>query len=126
MDCGVDEAAPDCCATGIDLAPAAPLRRQRIAGNVGDQTQPGGEPECAALAGGAVALTLPPISSTRRLQILSPSPVPPYLRVVEASACWNAENRLLICAGVEPMPVSRTVTFSQTHGSPDGMRSICT
>ena len=34
----------------------------------------------------------PCINSTSRLQIESPSPVPPYLRAVELSACEKAWN----------------------------------
>ena len=51
---------------------------------------------------------LPPIRSTMRLQITSPRPVPPYRRVVEASACANARNRLPMLSLLMPMPVSRT------------------
>src|ERR1019366_5317405 len=32
---------------------------------------------------------VPPISSTRRLEMLKPSPVPPDLRVVDESTCVN-------------------------------------
>jgi len=52
---------------------------------------------------------VPPIISTRLLLIDSPSPLPPYLRVVEESACekdWNSRKRL---SSAMPMPVSRTV-----------------
>ena len=40
----------------------------------------------------------PPISSTSRLEMARPRPVPPYRRVVEASACVNFSNsaRLLL------------------------------
>src|SRR4051794_3750875 len=41
--------------------------------------------------------------------IASPSPVPPYLLLVDASACENASNRRPSCASVIPMPVSVTV-----------------
>ena len=50
----------------------------------------------------------PPISSTSRLQIASPRPVPPKRRLVEASAWENASNRRPSCSSVIPMPVSRT------------------
>ena len=40
--------------------------------------------------------------------ITRPSPVPPYLRVVEASACENASNTFSIWSGVMPIPVSLT------------------
>ena len=35
-----------------------------------------------------------------------PSPVPPYLRLVEPSACWNASKISLSLSGGIPMPVS--------------------
>jgi hypothetical protein len=38
----------------------------------------------------------PPMSSARRLLIARPSPVPPYLRVVDESACENDWNRRLM------------------------------
>jgi len=42
------------------------------------------------LAGPALSTHIvPPISSESRLLIARPSPVPPYLRVVELSACEN-------------------------------------
>ena len=43
--------------------------------------------------------TCPPISSVSRLEMARPRPVPPYLRVVEASACekvWNRRACLLL------------------------------
>ena len=50
----------------------------------------------------------PPINSTRLLLIANPSPVPPYLRVVDESA-WEKDwkSRSLRSAGI-PMPVSET------------------
>jgi len=45
-------------------------------------------------------VTSPPIIRANRRLIARPSPVPPYFRVVEASACENASNSLAICAGV--------------------------
>ncbi len=38
----------------------------------------------------------PPISSARRLLIARPRPVPPYLRVVDESACENDWNSRLM------------------------------
>ena len=46
--------------------------------------------------------------SMMRLQITSPRPVPPYSRVVEASAWLNGLNRLPAFSGEMPMPVSFT------------------
>ena len=54
----------------------------------------------------------PPISSARRLLIASPSPVPPYLRVVDESACENDWNSRLMPSADRPMPVSRTAKVS--------------
>ena len=50
----------------------------------------------------------PPISSTRRREIASPSPVPPNLRVIEVSACLKLWNSSPCCSGVRPMPLSHT------------------
>ena len=50
----------------------------------------------------------PPIISQNRRLIARPSPVPPYLRVVEASACVKSWNSRSICSAVMPMPVSLT------------------
>src|SRR5216683_633498 len=44
----------------------------------------------------------------------SPSPVPPYFRVVETSACWNAWKRFWSWAGVMPTPVSDTRNDTQS------------
>ncbi len=52
--------------------------------------------------------TVPPISSASCLLMTSPSPVPPYLRVVEVSAWWKDWNRLPIWLSVMPMPSSCT------------------
>ena len=51
----------------------------------------------------------PPIIRTRRFEIVSPSPVPPYFRVVELSACANGSKiNSRLFSGI-PMPVSETV-----------------
>jgi len=52
---------------------------------------------------------LPPMSSTSRLEIESPSPVPPKRLVVEESAWVNAAKSPSTLSGGMPMPVSRTV-----------------
>ncbi len=51
----------------------------------------------------------PPIMPTRRWQMVSPNPVPPYLRVVEVSAWEKDSNSRPYCSAVRPMPVSRTL-----------------
>ncbi len=55
-------------------------------------------------------LMLPPMRSTSCLQIASPRPVPPKLRVVEASTWLNGLNRRPMRSAGMPMPVSRTAT----------------
>ena len=53
-------------------------------------------------------VTCPPIISAKCLVMASPSPVPPYFFVVEASACMNGWKSRVICSSVMPMPVSDT------------------
>ena len=64
----------------------------------------------------------PPIIRQKRRLIASPSPVPPYLRVVEASAWVKAWNSLPNCSGFIPMPVSLTRNVTQSRRRP---RSRC-
>ena len=59
---------------------------------------------------------VPPIISTSCLEIASPSPVPPYLRVVEASAWTKGENNAATWSGRIPIPVS--VTAKRTVAVP--------
>jgi hypothetical protein len=58
------------------------------------------------------------MSATRRWLIERPRPVPPYARVVDASACVNGSKIARCLSGEIPMPVSRTVTSSSTSSSP--------
>ena len=67
--------------------------------------------------GSARTPTSPCISVARFLEIARPSPVPPYWRVVEASACWKGWNSCRHCSGVRPMPVSLTSPYSSTSWS---------
>ena len=53
-------------------------------------------------------LISPPISSTSCLEIGKPSPVPPYFRVVEVSACSNGAKILPRFSLAMPIPVSCT------------------
>ena len=62
----------------------------------------------------------PPISSERRLLIARPNPVPPYLRVVDESACENDWNSRLMPSADNPMPVSRTANVSSACPSASG------
>ena len=50
----------------------------------------------------------PPIMLVSCREIASPSPVPPYLRVVDASTCVKLWNRRLCAASLIPIPVSLT------------------
>src|SRR5688500_7700758 len=50
--------------------------------------------------------TDPPIRSQYLETIASPSPVPPYFRVVVTSACVNGSKTFLLCSGVMPTTVS--------------------
>ena len=47
----------------------------------------------------------------------SPRPVPPYLRVVAASAWEKTSNSRVSCSGVMPMPVSLTLNSIQSWPS---------
>jgi signal transduction histidine kinase len=62
------------------------------------------EPEPSELS----APMLPPISSASRLHIASPSPVPPWVRVVELSAWVNGSNMCSSFSADMPIPLSRT------------------
>ena len=73
-----------------------------------------GEPERRALPSVLRTPISPPISVTSRLEIARPRPVPPYLRVVEPSACVKAWNSRVCAAGGMPMPVSCTSKRSRT------------
>ena len=63
--------------------------------------------------------SVPPCDSTIPLQIASPSPRPPYLRVILVSPCWNGSKIRGRISGSIPIPVSET---SMTRLSP---RSPC-
>ena len=54
----------------------------------------------------------PPISSTSWAEMVSPSPVPPKRRVVDASACTNGPKICHCLSGATPMPVSDTAKRS--------------
>lgn len=51
-----------------------------------------------------------------------PSPVPPYLRLVVPSACWNAPKIVSSCCCGMPIPVSltRNATTGPPRYTPDG------
>ncbi len=62
----------------------------------------------------------PPISSANCLLMANPNPVPPYLRVVDESACENDWNSRSMPSDESPMPVSRTAKFSSTSPAATG------
>ena len=59
----------------------------------------------------------PPISSTNRILIARPRPVPPYFRVVDVSTCENGLNRFESLSAGIPMPVSFTAKRSSSDFS---------
>ena len=58
----------------------------------------------------------PPSRLASSRLIARPSPVPPYLRLVLASACWKASNTIRCFSGGMPIPVS--VTSNDTTVAP--------
>jgi len=91
------------------------LRRSSLLGSQPRRTtKENSEPSPGRLS----TATSPPISSTRRREMTRPSPVPPYCRVIDASACWKLWNSRASCASSMPMPVSRTEKRSTTSLSP--------
>ena len=50
----------------------------------------------------------PPSSLASSRLMARPRPVPPYLRLVLASACWKASKMIFCFSGGMPMPVSAT------------------
>ena len=57
----------------------------------------------------------PPSMRASSLEIDSPSPVPPYLRLVVPSACWKASKIISSLPAGMPMPVSRTANASEVR-----------
>ena len=58
----------------------------------------------------------PPSSRAISRLIARPSPVPPYLRLVLPSACWNASKMICCLSGGMPMPVSVTENCQHRAG----------
>ena len=87
-----------CSPTGVGAACArrAGVRQRQV------------ERERAALAGLLTSRISPPSRFASSRLIASPRPVPPYLRLVPASACWNASKMSFCFSGAMPMPVSDT------------------
>ena len=60
-------------------------------------------------------VSVPPMSSTSRLLMASPSPVPPKRRVADSSTCMNGLKMRPISDSGMPMPQSRTTNSSRTR-----------
>ncbi len=69
---------------------------------------------------------VPPISSTRRLEMARPSPVPPKRRVVDASTWLKEVKSRSIRSGGIPIPVSRTQSSSRYEPFPAASASTRT
>ena len=63
------------------------------------------------------AQTLPCIMLTSSFVMESPSPVPPYFLVIDASACVKLLKSLSLSSGESPIPVSTTIKNSSTTSS---------
>ena len=63
-----------------------------VRGQVGNHAQGGREPKRRPRPFPASTSTEPPIIAASCLQMASPRPVPPYFRVVEASACTKGRT----------------------------------
>ena len=77
--------------------------------------------------GSPCAPIVPPMSSTSSRQMLSPRPVPPWVRVVDESACENGSNSRSACSASMPIPVSVTSKRTQRPralGSPSVTRTV--
>ena len=61
---------------------------------------------------GLIAWTVPPCISTRCLTMANPSPSPPWLLVIELSACRNRSNMYGRNSGLMPSPVSVTAIWT--------------
>lgn len=57
---------------------------------------------------------LPPSRVASSRQIVRPRPVPPYLRLVVPSACWNASKMLSSLEAAMPIPVSLTAKMTSS------------
>ena len=58
--------------------------------------------------GALVSWISPPSRFASSRLMARPRPVPPYLRLVPASACWNASKMMRCFSGGIPMPLSET------------------
>ena len=76
------------------------------------RSEPSREVECDPLPDSLSTQIWPPIISTKRIEMESPSPVPPYRRVVDVSAWVNGSKMIFCFLGRMPMPVSVTVKCS--------------
>ena len=76
---------------------------------------------------GVLSSRISPPSSVASSRLMArPRPVPPYLRLVPASACWNASKMSRCFSGAMPMPVSVTsnaTTVLRLAAAPGDRRS---
>ena len=56
--------------------------------------------------------------------MVSPRPVPPYLRVIDVSSCSNARKIFACFSGGMPMPVSVTAKRSSTSDAVGPAKSL--
>src|SRR6266852_5265996 len=89
-DVGYGAAAPNCCST--------------LTGMLKEKVDPSPGADSSQIR--------PPCISTMRLAMDNPSPLPPFVRVDELSACWNSPKILTWSAGSMPGPVSWTATVN--------------
>jgi hypothetical protein len=88
------------------------------------KTQPGRGTRRYCLPGALVCAVLTAHQFRQRRVMTSPSPVPPYLRVLDASPCSKARNSLGKASGGTPMPLSLTSYSSLTaHHSRAAIRT---
>src|SRR5581483_9546779 len=66
----------------------------------------------------------PPCSPTRRFEMARPRPVPPYLRVVELSACRNSSKMYASASCGMPTPVSVTASVIQPSADAAAMVTL--
>ena len=98
----------------VAAAPAPPAGSSRAV-TVNTEPRPGADS----------TVSVPPIISASCREITSPSPVPPYLRAVELSACWNGLNSCADTSGAIPMPLSAIVNATRPCSGDETASSTC-
>ncbi len=94
---------------GATISTLAPLSRGRTGAGCGSAAgKPMVKQKLAPAPGALSTVMRPPMRSTMRCEMASPSPVPPCRRVAPPSACSNSWKMRACASGAIPMPVSRT------------------